>query len=66
MCNNQGIMHAAMKPGSTPLCRNRNAHMSTAIAEFRNDPKPCKRCSAKLAKMDMVQRKRYQVDNAAD
>jgi hypothetical protein len=51
-CNNQGIMHAAYTHGGYPLCKNRTAHMSTIIEKFRAEPKPCKRCLAKVAKMD--------------
>lgn len=57
-CNNQGIMHAAHTCGGGPLCKNRNAHMSTSIDRFRNEPKKCKRCVAKVAKMDAIKQKR--------
>lgn len=57
-CNNQGIMHAAGKMGGEPLCRNRKAHMSTTLEEFRAYPKQCKRCAGKVAKIDAIKRKR--------
>jgi len=53
--NNQGIDHISRKTGSTPLCNNRRAHMSISIEQYRNDHGTglyCKRCEAKLAKMD--------------
>ncbi len=52
--NNQGIMHAAHRVGGEPLCRNRNAHMSTSIDKFRGEPLRCKRCQAKVEKIDSV------------
>ncbi len=58
MVNNQGIMHAAHRMGGEPLCRKRNAHMSTTVENFRNEPKQCKRCVAKVLKMDAVTAKR--------
>lgn len=54
MCNNQGIMHAAYSVGGQPLCKNRNAHMSTSIERFRSEPLKCKRCKAKVEKMDAI------------
>ena len=48
MVNNQGIMHAARQKGGEPLCKNRNAHMSTDLASFENETIKCKRCAAKL------------------
>lgn len=58
MCKNQGIMHAARSMGGEPLCRNRNAHMSTTIEKFRDEPLRCKRCDAKVLKMDILRHKR--------
>lgn len=54
MVNNTGIMHAAYKRGGEPLCHTRNAHMSTTVELFRAEPKPCKRCAVKVAKMDAI------------
>jgi len=55
MCNNQGIIHAAYSDGGRPLCKNRNAHMSSAIEKFRTyGTSQCKKCAAHLAKMDAV------------
>ena len=51
MVNNQGIMHAAYTKGGTPLCKNRNAHMSTDLISFKNEPLQCKRCATKVKKM---------------
>lgn len=58
MVNNQGIMHAARQMGGEPLCRNRNAHMSTTIEKFRDEPRRCKRCEARVLKMDILRHKR--------
>ncbi len=52
MVNNQGIMHLAGVKGGEPVCRNRRAHMSTTEDCFRQEPKQCKRCAAKLAQRD--------------
>jgi hypothetical protein len=49
---NLGIMHAARSIGGEPLCRKRNAHMSTSIEIFRHYPTKCKKCEAKLVKQD--------------
>jgi hypothetical protein len=61
-CNNQGIAHAAYRDGGfpLPLCRARRAHISCEIAGFRAYPKQCKRCAAKLAKMDAASARRRQ------
>jgi hypothetical protein len=58
VANNQGITHAAFRDGGEPLCKNRNAHTSTGLDKFRTDPQPCKRCAAKLSKIDAVTAKR--------
>ena len=54
--NYQGIAHAALRNGGRPLCKNRNALICAAIDEFRtgNTERMCKRCAAKLQKMDEV------------
>jgi len=59
MVNNQGIIHAAYSDGGQPICKNRNAHMSSEIAKFRTyGASQCKRCAAKLVKMDAVKAKK--------
>jgi hypothetical protein len=58
MVNNQGIIHAAHSDGGAPICKNRNAHASAAFAKFRTyGASQCKRCAAKLVKMDAVKAK---------
>lgn len=55
---NQGIMHAAHQTGGGALCKTRRSIMSVSIAEFRTMKwTPCKRCAAKVAKMDAVKAK---------
>lgn len=50
---NQGIMHAAYKTGGDALCKTRRSIMTLNIEEFRVMLwQPCKRCAAKVAKMD--------------
>lgn len=54
--NNQGIAHASYRAGGVPLCNNRRAHMSFDIEKFRALGGQCRRCAAKVAKMDAKQR----------
>ena len=41
---NTGIMHLAYKPGALPVCKNRNAFMSTTADRFEHAPQQCKKC----------------------
>lgn len=50
---NQGIMHAAHRAGGDSFCKTRRSIMSVSVAEFRTmNWTPCKRCAAKIAKLD--------------
>jgi hypothetical protein len=48
--HNQGIAHLAFRAGGVPFCRSRRAHLSVTI-ENAAGWTICKRCAAKLAKM---------------
>jgi len=58
--NHQGIAHIAHRPGGRPLCRHRKAHISVALADYRNGAtnqdgpivRYCARCVAVVARMD--------------
>lgn len=52
MVHNRGIAHASHRKGGLPFCRNDRAHYSTDVESFRKEPLQCKRCAAKVAKMD--------------
>jgi hypothetical protein len=52
MVNNRGIMHIAYQRGGMPFCKNNNGHMSTTPDRIENEPLICKRCAAKLAKIE--------------
>jgi hypothetical protein len=55
--NNQGIFH--LRVGNDTACKARNAIMYIHVDEFRaHTGLRCKRCVAKLAKMDAVAAKR--------
>ena len=63
--NHQGIAHIAHRPGGRPLCHHRKAHISVALADYRNSAtnqdgpivsrswdRYCARCVAVVARMD--------------
>ena len=63
--NHQGIAHIAHRPGGRPLCRHPKAHISVALADYRNGAtnqaaivsrrawdRYCARCVAVVARMD--------------
>jgi hypothetical protein len=61
--NNQGIAHIAHRRGGRPLCHNDKAHISVALADYRNGAtnqdglrgswdRYCARCVAVVARMD--------------
>lgn len=64
MVHNRGISHAAHTKGGLPLCRNQRAHYSTDINSFRTEPLKCRRCEAKVAKIDALKAKNAAKENA--